>query len=312
MSLDYLLQQFVNGLSTGSVYALFALGYTLILSILDILNLTQGAIFAIGGYLAYSLTTGHFGLTDAPLHLPLWAAFIIAGLVAGLLGIVLERLVFKPLRLRGADPLLALVASIGLSTLLINGLQLTYGTQSKSFPGGALSILPPVLFIGPIVMRSIQVVILGVAVLSLLGLWLYGRSRYGKALFAVAENPQVASLLGISVDRYILFTFFLSGFLGGIAGTLVGLSFSMNPFYGQNYALIGLAVIVLGGLGDIPGAVIGGLVMGVVEALTVGTLDFYASGVGSGYRGAIVFGVLLLVLLLRPQGLLGRKIIQKV
>jgi branched-chain amino acid transport system permease protein len=316
MTAGYLLQQLANGLSNGAVYAIFALGYTLVFSILDILNFTQGAVFAVGAYLTYSLMTGHIGGGQLHLHLglrlPLWLAFTAGALISGLLGVAIEFLVFRPLRRRRADPLLALVASIGLATLLVNALQLIYGAQNHNFPFHALGSLPPVVYLGPVIVRSIQLIILGVTLLALAALWLFSRSRYGKALFAVAENPAVASLLGISVSRYIVWTFFLSGLLGGIAGTLVGLSYSISPYFGQNYGLIGLAVIVLGGLGDIPGAVVGGLVMGVIEALTVGVLDFYISGVGSGYQDAISFGILLLVLLFRPQGLLGRKLVQRV
>jgi branched-chain amino acid transport system permease protein len=310
------LQQLLNGLSLGAVYALFALGYTLVFSILDILNFTQGAVFAVGAYLAYTLTTGHFGGGNVDLHLPIalptWLALVLGGIAAGLLGVLIEYLAFRPLRKRRADPLLALVASLGISTLLINLIQYFYGAQNHSFPEGALGALPPVVFIGPLVARSIQLIILGVTLLVLLLLYLLSRSRWGRALFAVAENPQAASLMGIPVDRYIQATFFLSGLLGGLAGTLVGLSFSLSPYFGQNYGLIGLAVIVLGGLGNVPGAVIGGLVMGIIESLAVGILDFYMSGVGSGYEGMIDFGVLFLVLLLRPQGLLGRKLLDKV
>lgn len=318
MSAGYLLQEFVNGLSNGAVYAIFALGYTLVFSILGILNLTQGAVFTVGGYFAYSLATGHFGGSSGALDyhtalaLPFWLTVLAGGILAGLLGVLFERLVFRPLRLRGADPLLPLVASIGLSILLINLVQYFYGAQNHSFPQGMLGKIPPVIFVGPIAARGIQLVILAVALVLLLVLWIFSRSRFGRALYAVAENPTAASLVGISVDRYIVGTFFISGFLGGLAGALVGLSYSIGPYFGQSYELIGLAVIVLGGLDNIPGAVVGGLLLGVVESLVVGILDYYVSGAGSGYRNLVAFGLLLLVLMFHPQGIMGRRIPEKV
>jgi branched-chain amino acid transport system permease protein len=311
-----LLQNLLNGISLGSVYAIFALGYTLVFSILGIINFAHGAVFTLGAYLTYSLCVGQFGINGllagvtVPFHLSFPLALLLASLCSGVAGVLVERLAFRPLRTRAADPLLALVSSLGVSLIVINLIQYLAGAEIYSFPDDIYGALPPALVfeVGgqPVVIRTVQVVIFGVSMVMLLILG-YGISftRFGKALRAVAENPVVAGLLGISVDRYILYTFFLAGFLGGMAGTLVGTSFGVaGPYFGVTYGLKGLAVIVLGGLGSIPGAVAGGMVIGLAEAFL--PPDY------SSYKEAVAFTLLFVVLLMRPQGLLGQRVSQKV
>ncbi|WP_170130874.1 branched-chain amino acid ABC transporter permease [Deinococcus yavapaiensis] len=322
MDFAQFLQNLLNGLSIGSVYAIFALGYTLIFSILGIINFAHGAIFALGAYLTFTLAVGEFGINGilknvdlfpgveggSPIGFPL--ALLLGSLLAGLLGVLIERFAFRPLRARGADPLLALVSSLGVALVLVNLIQLLVGAEIYSFPSTIYGSLPPAVRFDvgdtPIVIRTVQVIIFVVSLVILLLLgYVIGRTKIGKALRAVAENPATASLLGISVDRYILITFFLSGFLGGLAGTLVSTSFGISgPYFGVTYGLKGLAVIVLGGLGSIPGAVVGGLVIGLAEAFVPAQF--------SAYKEAVAFAILFVILLVRPQGLLGRAVIQKV
>ncbi|NVN99995.1 MAG: branched-chain amino acid ABC transporter permease [Geobacteraceae bacterium] len=310
------IQNFLNGISIGSVYAIFALGYTLVFSILGIINFAHGAVFTLGAYFTYTLTVGQFGINGllAGLtidnHLPFYLAIIIGSTLAGLVGVLLERLAFKPLRSRGGDQLLALVSSLGVALVLVNAIQYLVGAEIYTFPAEVYGTMKPAIMfkVGeqPVVIRTVQVIIFAVCmfVLAILG-FLISRTRIGKALQAVAENQATASLLGINVDRIILFTFFLSGFLGGMAGTLVGTSFGIaGPYFGVTYGLKGLAVIVLGGLGSIPGAVLGGMVIGLAEAFV--PADY------SAYKEAVAFAFLFIILLLRPQGLLGRPMIQKV
>ena len=316
-------QQVLNGLAIGSVYALFALGYTLVFSILRIINFAHAAVFTLGAYFTYLLTgsainpngllnrvfTSLFGQPALPFSLPFIVAMLVSAILAGLTSVLIERLFFKPLRDRGADPLLALVSSLGVAVVIVNLVQYFFGAEIYSYQN-PLGALPAAVNFGtadtPIPVRTIQIIIFLVSMLMVALLWaLINRTRVGKALQAVAEDPTTASLLGISTDRLIMFTFFVSGFLAGIAGTLVGLGFSITgPYFGISFGLKGLAVMVLGGLGSVPGAVVGGLILGLAEAFV--PAQYVA------YKDAVAFGLLFITLLLRPQGLLGRPVVEKV
>ena len=316
MDITLFLQQFLNGLSIGSIYAIFALGYTLVYSILGIINLAHGAIFTLGAYFTYTLMGGSFGfnglLANAtlPINLPFAIALILASTLAGLVGVVMERVAFQPLRRQGSDPLLTVVSSLGVGVVIVNLIQYLVGAESYTYPANTYGNLPPAINFGsadnPIPIRSVQVVIFAVSVVIVAILtYFINRTKYGKAMQAIAEDPTTASLLGINSDRFIILTFFISSFLAGLAGTLVASSVSIaGPYFGIAFGLRGLAVIVLGGLGSIPGAVVGGLVIGLVEAFVPSEF--------SGYKDAVAFGILFIMLLVRPQGLLGRRFIQKV
>ncbi|MFB2835544.1 branched-chain amino acid ABC transporter permease [Floridanema evergladense] len=316
MNLTLFIQQFLNGLSIGSVYAIFALGYTLIFSILGIINFAHGAIFTLGAYLTYALMGEAFGfnglLANAvlPIKLPFPIALILGSIIAGLVGVAVERIAFRPLRRRGADPLLTVVSSLGVALVIVNLIQYLVGAENYTFPGNTFGNLPTSINFGteenPIPIRTVQIVIFLVSVFVLAILtYFINYTKYGKAMRAVAEDPTTSSLLGINTDRFIVLTFFISSFLAGVAGSLVGSSVSIaGPYFGIAFGLKGLAVIVLGGLGSIPGAVLGGLLIGVVEA--------FVPGQYSAYKDAVAFGILFIMLLVRPQGLLGRRLIQKV
>ncbi len=316
MNINLFLQQLLNGLSIGSVYAIFALGYTLVYSILGIINLAHGAIFTLGAYFTYALMGGSFGfnglLANAalPIKLPFALALILGSSLAGLVGVVMERVAFQPLRRQGSDPLLTVVSSLGVAVVIVNLIQYLVGAESYTYPANTYGNLPPAINFGslenPIPIRSVQVVIFAVSVVIVAILtYFINRTKYGKAMQAIAEDPTTASLLGINSDRFIILTFFISSFLAGLAGTLVASSVSIaGPYFGIAFGLRGLAVIVLGGLGSIPGAVVGGLVIGLVEAFV--PAEF------SGYKDAVAFAILFIMLLVRPQGLLGRRYIQKV
>ena len=316
MNTTLLFQQFLNGLAIGSVYAIFALGYTLVFSILRIINFAHGAVFTLGAYFTYMLTGSRFGINGLlanavlPVRLPFPLALLVGAVLAGLAGVIVERLAFRPLRARGADPLLTLVSSLGVAVALVNLIQYLVGAEIYTYPAGAIGNLPAAVNFGsptrPVPVRTVQIVIFVVSMVLVVGLtYLINATKIGKALRAVAEDVTTASLLGINTDRLILLTFFLSGFLGGVAGTLIGLSVSIaGPYFGIAFGLKGLAVIVLGGLGDIPGAVLGGLVIGMAEAFV--PAQYVA------YKDAVAFALLFIMLLARPQGLLGRAVVQKV
>jgi branched-chain amino acid transport system permease protein len=316
MTLTQIIQNLLNGLSVGSVYAIFALGYTLVFSILGIINFAHGAVFTLGAYFTYIFMGGAFGFNGLlanlrlPMALPFAIALILSGTLSGLVGVAIERLAFRPLRRRNADPLLTVVSSLGVAFVIVNVIQYLVGAETYTFPANTYGSLPPAINFGstdnPIPIRTVQIVIFGVSVLILGVLtYLINGTKYGKAMQAVAEDQTTASLLGINTDRFIVLTFFVSSFLGALAGTLVGSSVSIaGPYFGIGFGLKGLAVIVLGGLGSIPGAVVGGLLIGIVEA--------FVPGEYSAYKDAVAFGILFAMLLLRPQGLLGRSLIQKV
>lgn len=316
MSFPLFLQNFLNGLSIGSVYAIFALGYTLIFSILGIINFAHGMVFTLGAYFTYFLMGGAVGFNgllataQLPIALPFWLATLLGGVLAGLVGVAIERFAFRPLRRRGADPLLTVVSSLGVALVIVNLIQYLVGAESYTFPADTFGKLPAAINFGtaenPIPIRTVQIVIFLISALILTVLtYLINTTKYGKAMRAVAEDATTASLLGIDTNRFVVLTFFVSSFLAGIAGTLVGSSVSIaGPYFGISYGLKGLAVIVLGGLGSIPGAMVGGLVIGLIEAFV--PADY------SAYKDAIAYGILFLMLLVYPQGLLGRKVIQKV
>ncbi|MBD0386176.1 MAG: branched-chain amino acid ABC transporter permease [Nostoc indistinguendum CM1-VF10] len=316
MDITLFLQQFLNGLSIGSIYAIFALGYTLVYSILGIINLAHGAIFTLGAYLTYALMGGNFGfnglLANAvlPIKLPFAIALILGSTLAGLVGVVMERLAFQPLRRQGSDPLLTVVSSLGVAVVIVNLIQYLVGAESYTYPADTYGNLPPSINFGTqekeIPIRTVQIIIFAVSVVIVAIItYFINRTKYGKAMQAIAEDPTTASLLGINSDRFIILTFFISSFLAGLAGTLVASSVSIaGPYFGIAFGLRGLAVIVLGGLGSIPGAVLGGLLIGLVEA--------FVPAEYSGYKDAVAYGILFIMLLVRPQGLLGRRFIQKV
>jgi branched-chain amino acid transport system permease protein len=283
-------QQIVNGLFLGSIYALFALGYTLVFGVLDILNLAHQAVFMLCAYAALVLVVH--------LHMPMFAALPAAVLLGGALGLLVERIAFRPLRGRSDSNIAGLISSIALATILEAVVSQGFGPDVERFPLG--TVPTRTIQVGGAVVSELQIVIIAIAAAMLLGLtWLLRRTRLGRRIRAVAESPKAARVLGVDVDRIIAASFFVSSALGAAAGVLFGLAFNnVAPDMGRSVELKGLAVIVLGGMGSMPGAALAGLALGLLEVLTVATI-------GSSYRDAVAFGVLFLVLVLRPRGLLG-------
>ena len=291
--MDILAQQLINGLFIGSVYGLFAVGYTLVFGVLDILNLAHAAIFTLGGLIALWLVeTGGW---------PIWLAFPAAVVASGLLGLLLNQIAFVPLRQRAGSNFSGLISSIAMAIIFESAALGIFGARTVRFPAHTVSV--HIWRWGNISITSLQVEIVVISILLMFALTQFlSRARAGKAIRAVAENDRTARLLGIHVDRIIAFTFFISSALGGAAGILFGLYFdSLSPDMGHSIELKGLAVIILGGMGSIPGAILGGLAFGLSEVLTVALTGT------SNLRDAVAFTVLFLVLLLRPSGLLGRK-----
>jgi branched-chain amino acid transport system permease protein len=283
-------QQVINGLFLGSIYALFALGYTLVFGVLDILNLAHAAVFMLATFVALALVT--------TLHVPILLALPAAVLLAGCVGIVLERVAFRPLRARADSNISGLISSLAVATILEAAALEIWGPNISRFPIGTISDAR-VAIPGGVVSR-LQLTIIAVAVGLFLALtWLLTRTRIGREVRAVAESPRAARVLGVDVDRVIASTFFLSSALGGAAGILFGLAFnSISPDMGRSVELKGLAVIILGGMGSMPGAILAGFLLGLSEV-------FVVAHFGASWRDAVSFGGLFLILVLRPQGLLG-------
>jgi branched-chain amino acid transport system permease protein len=289
-------QQFINALSLGCVYALFALGFTLVFGVLGIINLSHGAVFMAGAYAAL--------FSIARLGLPLWAGLIVAFVAAGVIGAVIDWLVLRPLRHRGAPHLIPMIATIGIGIILTNGAQGIFGPNNLRFPQGTLPNQTLVVAGLHMTVVEIGIILLSFALMALL-MYVMRRTRFGRALRAIAESPKAAWLLGIDVERLFLTTSFVAGGLGGIAGVLIGLySNALYPLMGEPILRKGIAVVILGGLGSIPGAMLGGLFLGFSEVLSV-------AYIGSTTRDAVAFGLLFLVLLLRPQGLFGKAVQRK-
>lgn len=290
--MSVLLQQLVNGLFIGSVYGLFAVGYTLVFGVLDILNLAHPAVFTLGGLTALWLVESA--------KMSIFLAFPLSVLFAGLLGLLLDRVAFFPLRKRADTYFSGLISSIAMAIMFESLALGVFGAHTVRFPAKTLSL--HIWRFAGVTVTSLQVEIVVVALLLMAGLTQFlKRSRTGKAIRAVAENERMARLLGIHVDGIIAFTFFISSALGGAAGILFGLYFdALSPDMGHAIELKGLAVIVLGGMGSIPGAIAGGLAFGLSEVLTVAITGT------SNLRDAVAFAVLFAILLLRPSGILGR------
>ncbi len=283
-------QQVINGLFLGSIYALFALGYTLVFGVLDILNLAHAAVFMLAAFGALSLVNAA--------HLHILVALPLAVLGAGLLGLVLERLAFRPLRGRADSNISGLISSLAMAAIFEAIALELWGPNVLRFPVGTIPDRQ-VQLLGAVISR-LQLTIIGIALgLFVVLWWLVQRTRLGREIRAVAESPRAARILGVDVDRAIAAAFFISSALGGAAGVLFGLAFnSMTIDMGRSVELKGLAIIILGGMGSMTGAIVAGFAMGLTEV-------FVVSHLGGSYRDAVSFAVLFLILVLRPRGLFG-------
>jgi branched-chain amino acid transport system permease protein len=289
-------QQLLNALTLGSVYALFALGFTLVFGVLAVINLSHGAVFMVGSYAALAMVSH--------LNAPLWVAMLGAMVVSGTIGLLVDVLVLKPLRARNAPHLIPMIATIGVGIMLTSAAQGIFGAEVLRFPE---DVMPAGEFmVGDVHVRALEIAIVVIAFLLMAVLFtILKRTQLGRALRAIAESPKAASLLGINVEGLFHITSFVAAALGGIAGVLIGLNFNaITPFMGQPMLHKGIAVIILGGMGDIRGALIGGLFLGFAEVISKAYLS-------SQMGDAVAFGLLFLILLVRPSGLFGRKLERK-
>ena len=300
------IQQVFNGLSLGAVYALIAIGYTMVYGIIGMINFAHGDIYMIGAYTGL-VTLAIVGTQSSlPLFFVVALMLVVAVVVTGIYGYVIEQVAYKPVR-KGSR-LVALITAIGASIFLENWMAAGQGAKDRAMPQimpGAFHFAQSDAF--EIFVPYTRVLVIVVTVLMMIALTLYIKySRMGKASRACSQDIQMASLLGIDIDRVISFTFILGAVLAAVAGVLIGLVVGkINPFIGFIAGIKAFTAAVLGGIGSIPGAMLGGVVLGLVET-------FAAAYISSDYKDIVAFLILVLVLLVRPTGLLGRPEVEKV
>ncbi len=291
---EQLVQQLINGVSLGSIYALIALGYTMVYGIIKLINFAHGDIYMVGAYIGFFATS--------MLHLPVLPALIISMIVTGLLGMLIERLAYRPLR--HAPKVSVLITAIGVSLFLEYTTMFFVSPQPRTFPNVMESVT---YHMGPFVVNSQQILILVITTILMLVLtYIVQKTKVGKAMRAVSFDTETAQLMGIDANRVISITFGIGSALAAAGGVLVGVYYnSIDPLMGIMPGLKAFIAAVLGGIGIIPGAMAGGVILGVIESLVSGFLS-------STFRDAAAFAILILVLLFKPSGLFGKNTREKV
>jgi branched-chain amino acid transport system permease protein len=317
----------IDGFSLGLVYAVIALGYTMVYGVLEFINFAHSEIFMVGGVVGVELliwmeritrleSTG--GVTNYSVHplIQLVVALVLAAVFAGALAVAVERVAYRPLRLRGAPKLVPLISAIGMSLFLIDVtrfIESLFGQFNRPFPTYAFfegQVNPFGLTI------SVKIIVISVVVLMMLAglIYLVNYTTTGRAIRAVAQDQSTSALMGINVSQIITLTFLIGGALGGVAGVLYAMKYgSVNPYVGFIPGLKSFTAAVLGGIGSIPGAMLGGVLLGLLETFAGTYLDPLTGGViDASYKDIVAFGVLILVLIFKPAGLLGRAVSDKV
>ena len=305
--LTLLPQTLINGLTLGSVYGLIALGYSMVYGILKLLNFAHGDIYMIGAYLGYGVFIMLFTEAGAliPTALIIVLMLVVAMVGAGVVSVAVERFAYRPLRY--APRIAPLISALGVSFILQNTVQITVSPRPLSYGSGTLIPREASLDLGDLSVHASRLLVIGTTLVLMLALTYFVRqTRLGRAMRAVSIDLDAAAMMGINVNRVILVTFFLGAVLAGAAGVLVGIVFlSIRHTMGFLAGLKGFTAAVVGGIGSIPGAVAGGLLLGMAESFT----SVYISAT---FKDAVAFIVLVIVLLLKPSGLMGRPLLQKV
>jgi branched-chain amino acid transport system permease protein len=286
-------QQLINGLMLGASYALIAIGYTLIFGVLNLLYFAQGEVFMVGAFIGLFLVV-YAGVG-------IYGAILGAMIFCGILGMIAVFVAVRPIR--KDRPLAPLISTIGLTIVLQNLAVYLFGGQQMAFPE---AIAQKLFHLGPVTISSAQLFVLGVAVTLMVLLWLFiERTKMGRAIRATAENHETAALLGVNVNRVVLVTFIIGSGIAGVAGVLDGIKNSnISPFMGLGAAVKGLIVMLLGGLGNVPGAMVAGLLLGMIEILS-------SAYIGTTQRDLFSFVILILILLWRPTGLFGTRTVEQ-
>ena len=291
------LANLINGISLGSVYVIIALGYTMVYGIAKMLNFAHGDVIMVGAYVAFTVIS--------TMHLPIWAGVLLSILVCTVLGMTIEKIAYKPLRNAGS-PLAVLITAIGVSYFLQNFALLIFGSNTKSFTS-VVNLENLALFDGQLIITGETIVTIITCIVIMICLTLFiNKTKSGQAMLAVSEDKGAAQLMGINVNKTIALTFAIGSGLAAVAGVLLCSSYpSLSPYTGSMPGIKAFVAAVFGGIGSIPGALIGGILLGIIEILS----KYYIS---SQLSDAIVFGMLTIVLLLKPTGIFGKKIQEKV
>lgn len=307
--MDIFLQQILNGLVLGSIYALIALGYTMVYGVLGIINFAHGEVLMFGALIALVVIKNLLAFFPT---IPLWLILVVALLVAmsgcAVLSFYIEKIAYRPLR--NAPRLVPLISAIGMSILLQTIAMIIWGRIPLNFP----QLLPEqslaIFGTGALVTVKELMIMLTALIVMVALLFLVKKTRFGRAIRATAENPQVAGLMGVNTTRVISYTFILGGALAALAGVMIASNYGSAHFYmGFMPGLKAFTAAVLGGIGNIPGAMLGGLLLGLIEALGAGYIGTLSGGIfGSNYQDIFAFLVLILVLVFRPSGILGEKL----
>jgi branched-chain amino acid transport system permease protein len=305
--MDFFVQELVNGIATGALYALVALGFSMVYGVLKLLNFAHGDLYMIGAFAGYFVLQWFGGPTALAIPVPLLLLimFVLAAGLVGGLGVAIERFAYRPLR--NAPRIAPLITAIGISFFLENSVLLLFGGQTRVYNTPDFISLSSGINIGPVSVDSVQIMVIVLSAALMIGLQLLVNStRLGKQMRAVSADREAAEMLGINVNLTIAATFFLGSALAGVAGVMAGLMFNqVTNLIGFIAGLKAFTAAVVGGIGSIPGAMLGGLLIGIAESLITGYIS-------STYTNLIVFGILIVVMLVRPSGLLGRAQLQKV
>jgi len=308
--MDVFLQQLINGIVLGSIYALVALGYTMVYGILGLINFAHGEVVMVGAMVALTVIQVLLG-AGSPLPVPLILALGLAAAIAVCmaLGFAIERVAYRPLR--NSPRLAALITAIGVSILLQNAAMIIWGRQYHSFP----ALLPDTPHqIGGAAINDLQILIVLLACAIMGGLlFLVHRTRLGRAMRATSQNPEVAGLMGVDINTVIAVTFVIGSALAAVAGIMVSAYYGIaHYFMGFMLGLKAFTAAVLGGIGNLAGAMLGGLLLGIIESLGAGYIGPLTGGfLGSHYQDVFAFLVLILVLVFRPSGLLGERVAER-
>jgi len=305
--MSFFFQELVNGITTGALYALVALGFSMVYGVLKLLNFAHGDLYMVGAYIGFFVIQLFGGAADLSIAVPLLLVimFVVAAGLVGGLGVAIERFAYRPLR--DAPRIAPLITAIGVSFFLESSALLLFGAQYRVYNTSEFISLSSGIRIGSVTIDSVQILVLVLGLVLMIGLrMLVNRTRLGKQMRAVAADREAAEMLGINVNFVITATFLLGSALAGIAGVMGGLLFNtVTSTIGFIVGLKAFTAAVVGGIGSIPGAMLGGLVIGVAESMVTGYIS-------STYTNLIVFGLLIVVMLVRPSGLLGRAQLQKV
>jgi branched-chain amino acid transport system permease protein len=305
--MGFFVQELVNGVATGALYALVALGFSMVYGVLKLLNFAHGDLYMIGAFIGYFVIQWFGGPTGLTIPVPLLLVimFVLAAGLVGGLGVAIERFAYRPLR--DAPRIAPLITAIGISFFLENSVLLLFGAQTRVYNTPDFISFSTGINIGPLHVDVVQIGVILLSLALMVGLrLLVNRSKLGKQMRAVAADREAAEMLGINVNWTIAATFFLGSALAGVAGVMAGLMFNqVTNLIGFIVGLKAFTAAVVGGIGSIPGAMLGGLLIGIAESFITGYIS-------STYTNLIVFGILIVVMLVRPSGLLGRAQLQKV